>query len=78
VTRSLLIGNDAATDATGHSDLLVNVTPGTAAATPTNGSAGSNTVRIFPGKEYNFDGQFVYLSIAARLTSIPVHIFASY
>lgn len=78
VTRSILIGNDAATDATGHSDLLINFVSGSNAATPANGVAGSTTIRIFPGKEYNFDGQFTWLSLAARLTSIPAHVFVSY
>lgn len=77
MTRSILIGNDAAADATGNSDLLVDVS-GATAATPANGVAGSTTIRIFPGKEYNFDGQFTFLSMKSRLTSIPVHLFVTY
>lgn len=76
-TRSILIGNDAAADATGNSDLLVD-TSGATAATPANGVGGSTTTRIFPGKEYNFDGQYTTLSMKARVTSIPVHLMITY
>lgn len=76
-TRSMLVGNDAAADATGNSDLIVDVS-GTTAAVPANGVSGSSAVRIFPGKEYNFDGQYTFLSMRSRSTSIPVHVFVSY
>lgn len=76
-TRSILIGNDSAVDATGASDLLVD-TSGATAAVPANGIAGSTTTRIFPGKEYNFDGQYTTLSMRARTTSIPVHLMITY
>lgn len=76
-TRSMLVGNDAAADATGNSDLLVDVSGGTAGV-PANGVAGSSTVRIFPGREYNFDGQFTILSMRSRSTSIPIHVMVTY
>lgn len=75
-TRSILVGNDAAVDATGNSDLLADVT-GAAAGIPANGAL-ATTIRIFPGKEYNFDGQYTIISLRSRSTSIPIHVFLSY
>lgn len=78
VTRSILVANDAAADASGNSDLIVNFTAGDTAATPTNGAAGSSNVRVPPGREYNIDGQFTSMSIKARSTSIPVRFIITY
>lgn len=76
-TRSILIGNDATVDATGNSDLLVD-TSGVTVTVPANGIAGSTSTRIFPGKEYNYDGQYSTLWMRSRSTSIPVHVMITY
>lgn len=69
-----MICNDAAADASGNSDLLVNFS-GSAAATPTNGVAGSSTLRVFPGEKISIDTQATTCSMASRSTSINCRLF---